>query len=158
MSVSAAIDRGLRTFEDRTGNRVFTWRGADVACIPQEQVDTYAIGRGGFTGNPGCRLMVRWATWQAADSTLVTMDSDTVTADTSFGGENEGTAAITDEAGGAVQTEGGAKIGYLDTSDGLRRPVAGKRITFRGRDYRIDTAKLSLFGTHVVIELGDVNR
>jgi len=157
MSVAAAIDRGLRTFEARTGNRVFTWRGTDVACIPQEQVDTFAIGRGGFTGNPGCRLMVRWATWQAADSTLVTMDSDAVTTDAAFGSENEGRASVTTEGGSNLTTEGGAAIGWIDT-DGLRRLVAGKKLTFRGRDYRIDSAKLSLFGTHVVLELGDVNR
>lgn len=157
MSLGSAIDRALRTVEDRTGNRVFTWRGEDIPCIPQDNVNAYQIGAGGFIGNPGCRIVVRWALWKASDATLVTIDSDQITADSADGSETEGADKLTDEGGAGVLTEGGGTIGYID-STGRKLPVAGKRLTFRGRDYRIDTAKLHVSGAHVVLELGDVNR
>jgi hypothetical protein len=158
MSIAQSIDRALRTVESRTGNRVFTWKGEDIPCIPDNQADAYQIRPGGFEGNPGVRLLVRWALWKSADSTLVTIDSDQITADSADGDTAENSAKVTDESGGGVTNEGGGTIGYTDAKTGRVRPVAGKRLTFRGRDYRIDSAKLSTFGSHVVLELGDVNR
>lgn len=45
------------------------------------------------------------------------------------------------------------------TLDGTQRvPVAGKKLTFKGRSYRILTARESAVGSHIVLNLGDPNR
>lgn len=157
MSVQAAISRTFAKFHEITGNRTFTWNGSTVVCVPESNVDSIQIKAGGFEGNPGLRLLVEWALWKSVDSTLITLDSDAADASTDFGDSNAGASGMTDETGSGITTEGGARIGWVDPS-GMRRPVTGKRLTYRGRDYRIDSAKLSLFGTHVLLDLGEVNR
>jgi hypothetical protein len=37
-------------------------------------------------------------------------------------------------------------------------PVAGKKLTFKGRSYRILTARESAVGSHILLNLGDPNR
>jgi hypothetical protein len=37
-------------------------------------------------------------------------------------------------------------------------PVAGKKLTFKGRPYRILTARESAVGSHILLNLGDPNR
>ena len=45
------------------------------------------------------------------------------------------------------------------TTDGTQPvPVAGKKLTFKGRSYRILTAREAAVGSHIVLNLGDPNR
>ena len=158
MSIQASITRTLSTIQDRMPERFFAWNGERIPCIPSGDQNAYQIQSGGFIGNPGTVLLVIWELWKGADSTLVTVDSSEITVDTAFESGAGSSQVITDEEGGGVQDEGGSAIATENPQTGIRQPVAGKRLTYRGRDYRIDSAKLSAFGSHVVLNLGDVNR
>jgi len=158
MSLQASITRTLQTIQDRMPERFFTWNDERIPCIPSGDLNSYQIQAGGFIGNPGTVLMVIWELWKGADSTLVTVDSSEITVDMSMESAAGSSQAITGEAGGGIQDEGGSAIATENPQTGLRQPVAGKRLSYRGRDYRIDSARLSAFGSHVVLNLGDVNR
>ena len=163
MSLAPAIDRALRTVETRcdaatSRAQQFQWRGEWIPCIPSNGLDSYALKAGGFEGNPGIRLLVRWALWKLSDTTLLTTDNGDVTMDTADGSATAGNQIIGTEDGGNLQTQSGGNLLYSDTRYQRHQPVAGKRVTYRGRDYRIDSAKLNQQGAYIVLELGDVNR
>ncbi len=163
MSLAPAIERALKTVEarcDASTSRAqqFLWRGVWIPCIPSNGLDSYALKAGGFEGNPGLRLLVRWAIWKLSDTTLITTDSGDVTMDSAAGSATAGDQVIGTEDGGNLQNQSGGNLEYTDDQNQLRQPVAGKRLTFRGKQYRIDSAKMNMQGAYIVLELGDVNR
>lgn len=163
MSIAAAIDRALKTVTDRTGGNVCVWRGKELPCIAQNDQNSWQVKAGGFEGNPGLILLIRWPLWQTADSSLVLADDDTLTIDQAFDDATDGSITAHDvgdsgEPSIDATTEDREQLTQARDRYRRRRPVAGKQITYKGKVYRIDSAKVSLFKTHITLELGDVNR
>ena len=113
----------LKHLERLTGDQTFTWKGAEVLCVPSSLRAGQAIQVGGFEREITLTLIVRKEHFLTADSTLVTVDSELWTVD----------------------------------SD-MPHPVAGKKLTFRGKTYRILSAKESAPRSHYELDLGDPNR
>lgn len=59
----------------------FTWKGKDIACVPDNSMTGMEFQVGGSIYTIKQVLRARLASWATADSTLVTVDSDLFTVD-----------------------------------------------------------------------------
>lgn len=119
----ADFSRGaLANLRGLLDNPTFTWKNAEVPCVPQTVGELDVVSLGGFDRQIQAKLRVDAREFLTADSTLVTVDSTLYTAD-----------------------------------NDKPTPVSGKRITFRGRDYKIARASVSPCASYYALELVDRN-
>lgn len=81
MSLADELLRPLTELEDDLDNSMFTWKGAQVPCVPGALSRGTTLETGGFAVDIDMILIVRWDQFLSVDSTLVTIDSDLFTMD-----------------------------------------------------------------------------
>lgn len=84
MSFKTDIAAALEELEDTLGTETFTWKGAEVPCVPNQLNRGTLIIVGGAERTIDFTLVVRKAHFLSADSTIVTVDSDLWTADSNM--------------------------------------------------------------------------
>jgi hypothetical protein len=123
------IQRDLERIESEMGQededgeivaQTFTWKGAEVPCIPTSIRRGLSFEEGGNMVEIDCTLIVRRNEFLTVDTTLITVDSELYSAD----------------------------------SD-LPTPVAGRTLIFRGKTYRIITARESGPRSHYELSIAD---
>lgn len=84
MSFKTDIAGALEELEETLGAETFTWKGAEVPCVPNQLNRGTVIIIGGAERVISFTLVVRKAHFLSADSTLVTVDSELWTADSNM--------------------------------------------------------------------------
>jgi hypothetical protein len=72
---------GLQDLEWVMGTPTFTWKGAEVDCVPSSLRYGTVLSVGGFEYSVQLTLYVRKSHWLTVDTTLVTVDSILYTSD-----------------------------------------------------------------------------
>lgn len=81
MSLRDDIAGALEELEDELGAETFTWKGAEIPCVPNLLNRGAVVVSGGFEATVNFTLVVRKENFISADSTLVTVDSELYTMD-----------------------------------------------------------------------------
>jgi hypothetical protein len=81
MSLRDDIAGALEELEDELGAETFTWKGAEIPCVPNLLNRGALVVSGGFEATVNFTLVVRKENFISADSTLVTVDSELYTMD-----------------------------------------------------------------------------
>jgi FKBP-type peptidyl-prolyl cis-trans isomerase 2 len=81
MTFKSDIESAISFLEDELGSEAFTWKGAEVPCVPNLMSRGTVLMIGGHEAEIGFTLVVRKANFLSADSSLTTVDSELVTMD-----------------------------------------------------------------------------
>jgi hypothetical protein len=81
MSFKTDIESALTELETELGTETFTWKNAEVPCVPNLLNRGTVVISGGHEAVIGFTLTVRKSNFLSVDSTLVTVDSELVTMD-----------------------------------------------------------------------------
>lgn len=144
--IATSLQLGMSVLQGAMGNPSFIWQGQLVRCLPAAITDTNSVISGGFQDNVQARILVKFADWRLADSTLVTVDATVWSADVGSNADR-----LLQENGGLLFQENTDRILI---SFGRMIPVVGRLVTYDGRQLRIMSAKRDGSGAYYALELG----
>lgn len=122
MSIADLSRGGLSLLRGQLNSPTFTWKNAEIPCVPSTLGTSPQVALGGFDVQVSFMLHVDTQEFFSVDTSAISIDGDIYTAD-----------------------------------DDRPKPVAGKLCGYRGKTYRIQSAKLSPCGSFIVLTLMDKN-